>query len=362
MAFTLTNRGTVNAEYQTNQSVAAFTPAADSVLIAWCLNSALADPTVSGHGTWTKIAHHDLGARLYLAWCAPGSSPSSAAVQFSSSSLTAYSGVIEISGDVDDSAPIVQSGSNAQAETDPPVSMAVSMSAIGDVGNLGLVIAASPDTGSTFTPQNSWSELFDSNVTGPGASAACQYLEGSVDVDVLQTGVYRNTIAVGVEIAAAGGATITGSGAPSSAASSTSGTSERELTSSGTPAAQATSASGTGERELTCSGTLQSAVSTVSGTAALQLKLLLTSAEARELRDENGALVANLANIQYEWYDKDTDTSGAPDFSGTFSTNASGEATIQLPGTALTAGQFGLLVLEHPTDNTIRGIYRIPVS
>ena len=205
MAFTLTDEGTVNAEYQTNQSVTAFTPTADSILIAWCINFALADPTVSGHGTWTKITHVDLGARLYAAWCAPGSSPSSAAVQFSSSSMTAYSGVIEISGDVDTTTPIVQSGTNSQAETGTPASMAVTMSAISDAGNLGLVLACSPDNGSTFTPQNSWSELRDATVTGPGASQAVQYLEGSVDVDVLQTGIYRNTLAIGIEIAASGG-------------------------------------------------------------------------------------------------------------------------------------------------------------
>ena len=158
------------------------------------------------------------------------------------------------------------------------------------------------------------------------------------------------------------GAIITGSGAPASQDADADGTAERELPGSGTPAAQAAGADGTAERVLTCSGTLVSAPSSVDGTAALQLKVELTAAAGRDLRDEEGAVVASLANIAYEWYDKDTDTEGNPDFSGTFSTNASGEATIQLPGTALAAGQHGLLVLEHPSDNTIRGIYRIPVT
>lgn len=152
------------------------------------------------------------------------------------------------------------------------------------------------------------------------------------------------------------------SGTLASQAAATAGTSERELPGSGTPAAQAAATAGTSERVLSCTGELESAASSVAGTATLQIRLLLTSAEGRELRDEDGAVVANLANIAFEWYDKDTDTEGDPDVSGTFSTNASGEATIQIPGSALTAGQFGLLVLEHPTDNTIRGIYRIPVS
>lgn len=185
------------------------------------------------------------------------------------------------------------------------------------------------------------------------------------------------------EPTAASGATITGSGTPAAQASATAGTSERELPGSGTPASAVSTASGTGERELTgsgtptsqaaataataertlvCSGVLLAGASTVAGTASLALKLTLTAAAGRELRDENGVLVANLANIAYEWYDKDTDTEGNPNQAGTFSTNASGEATIQLTTTSLTVGQFGLLILEHPTDSAIRGIYRIPVA
>lgn len=155
---------------------------------------------------------------------------------------------------------------------------------------------------------------------------------------------------------------VSGSGTPDAQAGATSGTGERELTSSGTPAAQDGATVGAAERVLTCSGTLLSAASSTAGTASLQLRLLLTAAEGRELRDEDGALVSSLAGIIYEWYDKDTDTEGNPDASGTFNTDANGEATIQLPGTGLTAGQYGLLVLVHPSDDTIRGVYRIPVS
>lgn len=155
---------------------------------------------------------------------------------------------------------------------------------------------------------------------------------------------------------------ITGSGTPAAQDAATAGTAERELPGSGVLTAADGATSGTAERVLTCSGTLTPADASVSGTASLQLKLLLTAAEGRELRDEDNAVVANLANIAYEWYDKDTDTTGNPDQSGTFSTNASGEATIQLPSTALASGEFGLLILEHPTDSEIRGIYRIPVT
>lgn len=152
------------------------------------------------------------------------------------------------------------------------------------------------------------------------------------------------------------------SGTPASDAATASGTSEREIPGSGTPSADASTLEGTAERVLSASGELISAASSTSGTASLQLRLILTAANNRELRDENGAAVANLASIAFEWYDKDTDTEGNPAVSGTFSTNASGEATIQLPGTSLNSGDFGLLVLEHPTDPTIRGVYRIPVT
>lgn len=158
------------------------------------------------------------------------------------------------------------------------------------------------------------------------------------------------------------GGEVTGSGAPASDAATASGAAERELPGSGTPASQVATTAGTAERVLSCSGELISAASAVAGTATLQVKLLLTSAVGRELRDETGAVVASLAGIIYEWYDKDTDTEGDPDVSGTFATNGSGEATVQLAGSSLVAGQYGLLVLTHPSDNTIRGVYRIPVT
>jgi len=97
------------------------------------------------------------------------------------------------------------------------------------------------------------------------------------------------------------------------------------------------------------------------GQVALR-KLLLTEAEGLELRDESSAPVANLTGIRFEWYDKITDTQGDPDVSGTFDTNSSGEAIIPLPGTGLSATDEGTLILEHPSDDEVRGIYRLPVS
>lgn len=91
-------------------------------------------------------------------------------------------------------------------------------------------------------------------------------------------------------------------------------------------------------------------------------KLLLTEAVGRELRDNNRQPVANLSGIKFEWYDKTTDTEGNPDVSGTFDTNESGEAIIPLFGSGLSAEDEGILILEHPTDDEVRGVYRLPVS
>jgi hypothetical protein len=91
-------------------------------------------------------------------------------------------------------------------------------------------------------------------------------------------------------------------------------------------------------------------------------KLLLTEAVGRELRDNNRQPVANLSGIKFEWYDKTTDTEGNPDVTGTFDTNESGEAIIPLFGSGLSAEDEGILILEHPSDDEVRGVYRLPVS
>lgn len=127
--------------------------------------------------------------------------------------------------------------------------------------------------------------------------------------------------------------------------------------------------SGTGEvsepseQEVTGSGSFSIALDLAlsSDSQVANRKLLLTQAAGCELRDENGAVVANLTGIAFEWYDKTTDTEGDPDVSGTFSTNASGEAIVPLFGTSLSASQEGILILEHPSDSEVRGVYRLAV-
>lgn len=119
-----------------------------------------------------------------------------------------------------------------------------------------------------------------------------------------------------------------------------------------------------GGQEATGGGSfdLDVAITQVGAGQVANRKLLLTEAQGLELRDENRSPVANLSGIRFEWYDKITDTQGNPDVAGTFDTNGNGEAVIPLPGTGLSATDEGTLILEHPTDDEVRGIYRLPVS
>lgn len=64
-----------------------------------------------------------------------------------------------------------------------------------------------------------------------------------------------------------GGATISGSGAPTAQASIVAGTATRTITVSGTPSAQAATASGAAVREITSSGAAQAQAATVAGAA-----------------------------------------------------------------------------------------------
>lgn len=134
------------------------------------------------------------------------------------------------------------------------------------------------------------------------------------------------------------------------------------VTGTGEPSAQSATASGTGEREITASGTPAAQSATVVGAGTLLLSVLLNAANNTELRDENGTVVSNLSNIAYEFYDDDSSTAGTPVDSGTFSTDANGEASLTLTNSTLSSGQFGTLVLFHPSNPDIRGVYRVAVS
>jgi hypothetical protein len=116
---------------------------------------------------------------------------------------------------------------------------------------------------------------------------------------------------------------------------------------------------GTAERVVAALGALTAQVGIVAGVGIRQVKLTLTEVANLELRDEAGNLVT-VSGVIWEWYDTPGNTGGDPVDSGTVDV-VDGEAIIQLPNSALTAGQFGTLVLFHPSDPDTRGVYRLAV-
>ena len=170
---------------------------------------------------------------------------------------------------------------------------------------------------------------------------------------------------VGVSIEeVAGSTTVTGTGVLASQAATASGSGEVSRVGSGVLTAQAVSLTGVGELIHTAQGALTAQAHAVvgSGTATSPIVVSLTAANNRELRDETNTLIASLNGIIWEWYDNPSSTAGNPTDSGTFNTDASGEATITLTNSTLTTGQFGQLIIYHPTNADIRAIFRVPVS
>ncbi len=165
-------------------------------------------------------------------------------------------------------------------------------------------------------------------------------------------------VAFMIQGVAGGGGSVTGSGAPASQAATVAGTAERAVPGSGTPTSQAATVAGTAERIVTGSGALTAQASTVAGAGGIQVKLELTG--VYELHDETDSPVT-VSGVLYEWYDEVDDTTGSPIQSGTVNIVA-GEATIQLPNSALASGEYGTLILYHPSDAAIRGVYRVQVT
>lgn len=155
---------------------------------------------------------------------------------------------------------------------------------------------------------------------------------------------FLNGAFITLSIAPASSSASVGEGALSAGASSISGSGSAfsSISGSGTLAAQAVALAG-------------------SGVVLNVRNLVLTQAQGRELRDEGGTPV-ELNGIIYEWYDDPDSTEGEPADSGTFNTDENGEAIVVLSNSSLTDGHVGGLLLIHPSDPTIRGYYRVPVT
>lgn len=95
-----------------------------------------------------------------------------------------------------------------------------------------------------------------------------------------------------------------------------------------------------------------SALSVVLNGATVYLDI----AHNRQLRDQSNAVWANVTGWSWAWYDSFTNLfgslGGVPVSSGTFDTNAQGEARIDIPGTTLVGGQSGALLIRHPNYPT----------
>lgn len=215
--------------------------------------------------------------------------------------------------------------------------------------------------------------------------AMTEVTAGATTTTVTMTAGVSYAVLSAISLIESTGTTITGTGAPAAQSATASGVGDRELSGSGTPAAQAAAASGVGEREIPGSGapasqsatvvgngvleltgtgvlTAQSAAASGAGTVLSQITINLTVATSRELRDETGTAVSSLNNIAYEWYDNPSSTAGEPLQTGTFNTNATGEASFTVNDSTLADGEFGQLIIYHPSDPDIRATLRIPVS
>ena len=164
-------------------------------------------------------------------------------------------------------------------------------------------------------------------------------------------------------VAGTGERTVDGTGTPTAQAAQTAGAGVRGAVGSGTPGSQAAIVSASGVRSLSTSAALSAQASVVAGAGTVfsTVSIQLTAANSRELKDANGVLWSSLNGVIWEWYDTPGATTGNPVDSGTFNTSAAGEATFTVDNSSLANGEFGHLVLYHPTLPDVRASLRVPV-
>lgn len=214
MAFTVTNiAGSVadSTGFVTALSTGSFTPTANGVMFYWCQTSLEADlSTISGHGgTWTKIAHVDsitFSYRLHLYYLATGASPSADTVDITLTSSTVFHGVMEVTGDIDDTDPVVQSATDvdyiSSAGTLTPTLTGFT------TDNLCLVFSGSQINGTVISVATSFTQLFSVEETeSPDTEAACHYKENDGSPVVSHDAGIRDLWAIAVEVAAAAAVT-----------------------------------------------------------------------------------------------------------------------------------------------------------
>ncbi|REK56680.1 MAG: hypothetical protein DWQ49_09930 [Bacteroidetes bacterium] len=203
---------------------AAFTPPADSLLLAIVQVSGAANPTsITGHGAWstTPIATVDdfYGERFSVFSLQVGSSPSSDSITVTyGASYNAMSMVVIAYTGYNTGTPIVQSATlQGEINPGPTHGFTVNLAAFGSANNRPLLALGTP-AGATFTEDSagSWTELTE-YIPGQSRNIAAQYHGSSADNTCASTangGQYTPFSAIALEIADAGPGASTFTGNP----------------------------------------------------------------------------------------------------------------------------------------------------
>ncbi len=216
-----------------------------------------------------------------------------------------------------------------------------------------------------------WPTNYTSNQVEPNAGLGAITLataSRTAEVESEDPGAYTMTVSrvsmptTAAVRPAAGG--ISGTGAANAQDASAAGVGIVTRTGSGTPASQASDVDASGSVGRSGSGVVSAQASVVvgAGTRFATVTLELTVLEGQSLVDANDSPVSNLNDIAWEWYDTPNTSAGNPVDSGTFNTDVLGQATVTVNNSGLADGEFGLLLLFHPSIGTIRANLTVPVA
>lgn len=216
MAFSITSRGGhTNNGYATSNATGAFTPNANTLLLAFIPLGATGASvsSITGHGTWSLISGStaDSGNHTVQMWgCITGGSPSSSAVTINHTSCTSASMVFEV-GDADVSSTvanaIVQAVAGAAYNSGGgPYANTVTLSAFGSASNLCLFAMDTyvTTTGEAFTPQGSLvQDIIDTTLNHVRQISSFTGEDTTPQVNSVKS--YVPVGYIGMEIKAAGG-------------------------------------------------------------------------------------------------------------------------------------------------------------
>lgn len=251
MSAVITSRGSnTQATYGSSVSVPAFTPGADTTLYAAFASIAGTSVTLSGHGTWTQVDQTtaNAGTQLTVFRCPVGSSPSSAAVTASGTSLIGSLLVFELNSDY---GAVVQSVAASSYETSGSSPYGVTLAAFGDAtNNVTILVSSQMNSGaSTWTPEGSLTQDLEENAAEHNTEVASFVGEDTTPASANpDTYAYFHNIGMEVEYTAVAGPDVTGTGTPSlpSFTGAGSGQASDSVSGDGAPSLPIVIASGSG--------------------------------------------------------------------------------------------------------------------